>query len=69
MSSLRTFHLVFILFAMVVLDLFGFWGIWNYIQNQGMYHLVLGIVGLAGGIGLAVYAFFTVRSFDREGIT
>ena len=66
--TLRTFHLVFILCAMVVMDLLGAWGCWNYIQSQTTSFLILGIAGLVSGLALPGYGLFVVRKFDREGI-
>jgi len=66
--SLRTVHLVFILVAMVMADMFGAWSIWQYPVNHDPTTLALGIFTLVGGLALALYALFFVRSFDRAKI-
>lgn len=64
--TLRTVHLGFILFAMVVMDLFGFWGVYFYATSHERAYLVLGIVGLLASLALAAYGLFATREFDRE---
>lgn len=66
--TLRTFHLVFILFAIVAADMFGAWAIWHYPVNHDTLLLALGIGTLVGGLALAVYAFFFVRRLDQAHI-
>lgn len=66
--SLRIFHLVFILAAMILADMFGAWAIWHYPLTHNALSLGLGIFTLAGGLALAVYAFFLVRKLDRAGV-
>lgn len=66
--SLRTFHLVFILFAIVGADLFGAWAIWHYTVNGDVWMLVLGILTILGGLGLIWYAFSFVRKLDEANI-
>jgi hypothetical protein len=67
--SLRTVHLVFILVAMIMADMFGAWTIWSYPVTHNGLTLALGIFTLVGGLALAVYAIFFVRSLDRAHIT
>ncbi len=66
--SLRTFHLLFILAAIVVADLFGAWAIWHYPEGSSLLTLWLGIATLIGGLALTVYAVLFVRGMDRAGI-
>jgi len=66
--SLRTFHLAFILIAIVGADLFGLWAIWQYARVGDGGILALGIVALAGGLGLVFYALKLVRGLDRAEI-
>ncbi len=63
--SLRTFHLVFILCAIVCADMFGAWAIWHYPVTDDLASLVLGIVALVGGLALTVYAIAFVRRMER----
>lgn len=67
--SLRTFHLVFILAAIVCADLFGAWSIWHYPLTGDVLSLALGILTLAGGLALTAYAVLFVRGMKRAGIT
>ena len=67
--SLRTFHLIFVLVAMVMADMFGAWSIWHYPLTGDLVNLVLGIVTLVGGLALAIYAIYLVRSFDQAHVT
>jgi len=64
--TLRTVHLAFILFAMIVMDLFGFWGVFHYARTGSTSYLVLGIAGLVFSLALAAYGLFATREFDRE---
>jgi hypothetical protein len=66
--SLRTFHLVFILVAIVGADLFGAWAIWHYADNRDWLLLALGILAILGGLGLIWYAFRFVRSLNEANI-
>lgn len=68
MLSLRTFHLGFILLAIVGADLFGIWSVWHWAQHRENLILLLGIMSLLGGLGLTVYVIRLVRSLDRAGI-
>lgn len=67
--SLRTMHLVFILVATVMADMFGAWAIWHYPVTHDPMTLALGIFTLVGGLALALYALFFVRSFERAKIS
>ena len=65
MFSLRTFHLLFILFAIMGADLFAGWAVHEYRVNGNLAMLWLGIACLAGGLGLAAYVTRFVRMLDR----
>lgn len=64
--TLRTIHLVFILCAIVMADMFGAWAI--YYHDTAPYYLWLGIVTLLAGLGLCAYAIFFVRKMDEVGV-
>ena len=64
--SLRTFHLVFILVAIMGADLFGGWAVREYRATGDPLTLTLGIVSMIGGLGLAAYAIRFVRMIERE---
>jgi hypothetical protein len=68
MLSLRSFHLLFILLAIVGADLFGVWAVWDWARGGDVLTLTLGIVALLGGLGLLFYALRLVRSLDRAHI-
>lgn len=67
--SLRTFHLLFILCAIVLADMFGAWAVYNYPATGDAALLWMGIPALLGGLALCVYAYFFVRRMDRAHIT
>ena len=66
--TLRTIHLTFILFAIVLADMFGTWAIYHRELAEGPQLLLLGILSLLGGLALCWYAFVFVRKMDREGV-
>jgi len=66
--SLRTFHMFFILLAIMGADLFGGWAIRDFRYHGDGSMLALGVVSMVGGLGLAAYALFLVRKMDREKI-
>ena len=65
MFSLRSFHLVFILLAIVGADLFGGWALHEYHVRGDVATLWLGIACMVGGLGLAAYSVHFVRMLDR----
>lgn len=67
--SLRGFHMVFLLMAIMGADLYGGWAVHEYVYNGGPLHLALGIACLIGGLGLAWYALALVRKLDAAHIT
>ncbi len=66
--TLRTFHLIFILLVIMAAEMFAVREIWFYRHTQELESLLLGILSLAGGLGLCVYAFLFVRRMDRAGV-
>jgi hypothetical protein len=68
MMSLRNFHLVFILIAILGADLFGLWSVWYFTQSNDVLILSMGIVSILGGLGLIWYAVRLVRRLDAAGI-
>lgn len=67
--SLRWFHLVFLLFAIMGADLFGGWALHEYFTANDRAMLGLGVVSLIGGLGLAGYVFWFVRKAERAHLT
>ncbi len=66
--SLRAFHLVFILLAIVTAEMFGARELWSYRLTKDVVELWLGVLSLVGGLGLSVYALYFVRKLDAAGI-
>ncbi len=66
--SLRTFHLIFILLVIVTAELFGARELWYYQQTRDLATLWMGILALAGGLLLSVYALMFVRKMDAAGV-
>ena len=66
--SLKTFHLVFILIAIMGADLFGGWAIHEYRLNGDVPTLMLGLLCILGGLGLTVYVILLVRALERMHI-
>ncbi len=66
--SLRTFHLVFILLAIVCAELFGAREFWHYSLTRDVPTLWLGIGSVLGGLALSVYALLFVRKMDSAHI-
>lgn len=68
MLSLRGFHLLFILIAIGGADVFGVWALRDYDRTGSVTMFVLGVLTLAGGVALMVYAYLFVRKMDRAHI-
>jgi hypothetical protein len=68
MLSLRNFHLVFILIAILGVDLFGLWSVWYFTKSNDVLILSLGIASILGGLALTGYAVRLVRRLDAAGI-
>ena len=66
--SLRTLHLAFVLIVILGADLFGIWSFFEFVRHGDVLILGLGILSLAGGLGLVFYAIKLVRFFDRVQI-
>jgi len=64
--SLKAFHLVFIVASILMMFGFAAWSIANYCTSQGrLSDLIVGIVAIAGGIGLIVYERFFLKKFKN----
>jgi hypothetical protein len=66
--NLRSFHMLFILIAIMGADLFGGWAIHDYRTNGDPFILTIGIVSMLGGLGLAIYVVILVRKLNQEHI-
>ena len=63
--SLKTFHLVLIIIAIIAADMFGAWAIWHRATLDGL-TVALGVATLLGGLVLTAYALYFVRKMERE---
>ena len=59
--SLKAFHLVFILLSILFSCVVGIWGV----INGGTAELVMGIISLAGMVGMSVYLVFFLKKFKH----
>ena len=66
--SLRTFHLLFILVVIMSAELFGARELWHYQSTSDQWMFWMGILSLAGGLVLSVYALIFVRKMDSSGV-
>ena len=63
--SLKTFHLVFIIIAIIAADMIGAWAIWHRASLDGL-TVAMGIAALVGGLALTGYALYFARKLQRE---
>ena len=68
MGSLRTFHLLFILVAIVLADVFGAWAIAEHTHTHDRATLICGIGSFVASFALIGYALWVVRKLDRGKI-
>jgi len=68
MTSLKTFHLVFILIAMMAADLFGGWAIHEHAVTHQTSMLVWGGLSFVIGLALAAYALWIVHTLERAHV-
>lgn len=66
--SLRRFHEIFLLAAIVMADLFGAWAIHAYPRTGDALTLGLGIFTLIAGVALCGYVLFFEREMDARGV-
>jgi hypothetical protein len=63
--SLKAFHLVFIILSILFTLLLGIWGVVNHGSSEKTGELVLGIISLAGTLGLSVYLRYFLKKFKH----
>lgn len=66
--SLKKVHFVFMLFAVVVTDMFGAWAVWKHTQTGDNMALAIGILSFLVGFALIVYVIYLVRKLERSKI-
>ena len=59
--SLKAFHLVFIILSILFTLMFGVWGVVNHGSSGKTTELVLGVISLAGTVGLSVYLRYFLK--------
>ncbi len=64
--SLKAFHLVFIIFSLLLSVGLGFWGVRDYMQTQNGTNLLIGIISFAVGAGLVIYAPWFLKKLKAE---
>lgn len=68
MTSLKTFHLLFVLIAMMAADLFGGWAIHEHASAPQTSMLVWGAMSFLVGLALAAYALWIVHTLERAHV-
>lgn len=63
--SLKAFHLAFILLCIVGAELVGAWALRAHSQTGALAMLLIGLVTLVGGLGLAGYSEHIARILER----
>ncbi len=66
--SLRMFHLVFVLIAIVVTDMFGGWAVWEHAHTHETATLVVGMISFAIGFRLIGYGLWVVKKLNQARI-
>ncbi len=66
--SLRSFHIFFIVVAIIAADVFGVWAIRDYRDTHSVINLTLGVVTLVGGLAMVAYGIWFIRKMDRANI-
>jgi hypothetical protein len=66
--SLRLFHLLFILIAIVATDMFGGWAVWEHTHTHETATLVIGLASFAVGFLLIGYGLWVVKKFNQAQI-
>ena len=63
--SLKAFHLVFIILSILFTLMFGVWGVVNHGSSGKSAELVMGIISLAGAIGLSLYLRYFLKKLKH----
>ena len=63
--SLKAFHLVFIILSILFTLMFGVWGVVNHGSSGKTAELVLGVISLAGTVGLSVYLRYFLKKLKH----
>ena len=68
MLSLRSFHIFFVVIAILMADVFGIWAVWDYASHGRLLYLLLGVISLVGGMAMIGYGIWFVRKVDQARI-
>jgi hypothetical protein len=64
--SLKAFHLIFIIAAIILAVGFGVWSLMNYFSPHGVaWDLVWGVASLAGGVALVIYERYFLKKLKN----
>lgn len=63
--SLRMFHLVFVLVAIIATDMFGGWAVWEHAHTHETATLIIGLVSFAIGFALIGYALWVAKKLNQ----
>ncbi|MBI4717361.1 MAG: hypothetical protein HY763_06115 [Planctomycetes bacterium] len=66
--SLRTFHMVFLLVAMLACDLFGAWALHQYQTTRDALIWYAGLFSFGVGLAIAGYVIWVVSKLDRAHV-
>lgn len=66
--SLRRFHEVFVLAAIVMAEMFGAWAVHHFVETRDALILGLGGFTLIGGLALCAYVLFFEREMGAGGV-
>jgi hypothetical protein len=66
--NLRMFHLLFILAAIVMADMFGAWAVWRHAQTGDGATLAAAVLSFLAGFALIGYTIWLVRKLDRAHV-
>ena len=63
--SLRVFHLLFVLTAFVLTDMFGAWAFWRHGQTSEPALIIAGAISFLAGFAIAGYAIYFVNKVKQ----
>lgn len=66
--SLKNFHLLFIILAVIITAGFGLWCFFTEAGSKVTGSWAMGLVSLAAAVGLVIYGVKFLKKLDDEGI-
>lgn len=64
--GLKSFHLAFIIIALLMSVGLGFWGVRDYMRTESQVNLWIGLSGFLVGAGLACYTPWFLKKLKNE---